>query len=297
MRFEFVARRLVYALVAITGAATAATSEAQVIVGRGGSVSVYVPGVGGVRLGAPRLYGRPYGVARGVIVDPLNAGRLTGPPLSRFDAVPESGGGRSVALPTPDELHAMSDSQLLNATIALTAQLDADLLRFDTGDTWQRYLRLPASALQAPSGERVAVDRDSLREYLKRFERTGANPRYVQIASVPSFQATHAALAELVARISRGAPGPPDEVPTATRRTPPPVPSPPPPVVPAPPQRRGIVNRNAHAAPRRIASPAARSVPAAVDPARSAEVLPAPRPSTASSPSSATSGEHSILAK
>ena len=99
----------------------------------------------------------------------------------------------------------MDDSSLLNAVANLTAQLDADLERFDTGDTWQRYLRLPDNALPAPDDrQQVVLGMGSLVETLKRFDRTVANPKYVQISGLPSFAAAHAAIEETVRRYGTG---------------------------------------------------------------------------------------------
>ena len=64
------ARKLVSVAVAALAASTATSADAQVIIGRGGGIGISIPGVGGVRLGAPGVYVRPYGMSRRVIVGP-----------------------------------------------------------------------------------------------------------------------------------------------------------------------------------------------------------------------------------
>jgi hypothetical protein len=182
------------------------SADAQIIVGRGGGgVSISVPGLGGVRLGAPiRARGvivAPYGVPNGYGYGGYGYGALDYAPrfggVTRYAARPVS-----QSLPTAGELGAMSDSDLLNAVVGLQSQLDADLQRFDTGSTWQNYLGLPEDALP-PAGDdgRVSLGVASLSETLKRFELTETNPRFVQISGLPSFAAMHAALEELVSRL------------------------------------------------------------------------------------------------
>ena len=207
----------VVSLVAASLLATAfsnSSAQGQVIVGRGGGgVSISVPGLGGIRLGAPLRtrgaivapYGVPYGYGYGYgNIDYVP--RYSG--VTRYAARPLGGAGYAgyqslQSLPTAGELRAMDDSALLNAVVGLAAQLDVDLERFDTGSTWQNYLRLPEDALPPANDDgRVALGVASLEETLKRFELTEANPRYVQISGLPSFASMHAALAELVGRLS-----------------------------------------------------------------------------------------------
>jgi hypothetical protein len=189
------------------------SAQGQIIVGRGGGVSIGVPGLGSVRIGGPLR-------ARGVVVAPYGVPYGYGygygaldyspryPGVTRYTARPIGGAGYAgyqslESLPTAGELRAMDDSALLNAIVGLAAQLDADLDRFDTGSTWQNYLRLPEDALP-PAGDdgRVSLGVASLAETLQRFELTEANPRYVQISGLPSFASMHSALAELVSRVS-----------------------------------------------------------------------------------------------
>jgi hypothetical protein len=200
---------LIAAIIAIHAVTPA---RAQVIIGRGGGgVSISVPGLGGVRLGVP------YGLSRRVLVAPYGVGpgypypgypyyngySYSSGPVPRFAARPIGSidGNFMQPLPTAGELRAMDDSSLLNALAALTARLDFDLNRFDTGDTWQRYLRLPEDALPPPTDDqRVVLGMNSIVDTLTRFDRTVAKPEYVQISGLPSFAAVHAALAEVVQR-------------------------------------------------------------------------------------------------
>ena len=303
------ARRLV--CIAIAAIATsAASADAQLIIGRGGGgISINVPGVGGVRLGAPGVYGRSYGLSRRVVVGPYGVPPSYGVPYgagyaSRYDSrppVPLSSHDRGPALmlPTEGELRAMGDDELLNALVSLTAQLDADLNRFDTGDTWQRYLDLPDDALPPPTSDgRVELGVNSLRDTLIRFERTVARPEFVQISGLPSFAATQAALAEVVRRYGEQPDAPAASTQEVARRIPPPVPSPP-----ASSSnegaRRGILHRNIHA--RRGADAAVDEADAlpAESPQSSAEELPVPPPALAAPKNNRNEGnsERSILAE
>jgi hypothetical protein len=292
---------------AISAPLISSNADAQIVIGRGfGGISVNVPGVGGIRLGAPlRTRGviiAPYGVAPyGYNYGALDNRGYYGP-TTRYAARPIGSNryGSLQSLPTAVDLQAMDDSQLLNAIVGLTAQLDADLDRFDTADTWRRYLSLPEDALPPANDDgRVMLGRDSLREALKRFNLTAANSRYVQISGLPSYIAAHAALEELVRRFGDDTSEAVAEAPKKV--TPPPVPTPP---WPSPGeddeyQPQSIEMRNLHAAPARTeskdrpvdAQPASTSRPAA-------EELPAPTPSPSLvPPRNGTKSERSILAR
>ena len=287
-------------------AMTTASADAQVIIGRGGGVGISIPGVGGVRVGAPGVYVRPYGLSRRVIVGPYGVPPGYGADYgSRFASPPQApplspGREPALMLPTAGELRAMGDDELLNAVVGLTAQLDADLNRFDTGDTWQRYLRLPDDALPPPTADgRVELGVNSLRDTLLRFERTVAKPEFVQISGLPSFAATQAALAEVVRRYGEQSNAPATSAPAVARRIPPPVPTPPA-TSSNEGRRRGILLRNRYAGRRgtEAATDAADAPPAAQQPAGKAEELPVPPPALAApkNDASAGNGERSILA-
>ena len=286
---------------------SASSADAQIIVGRGGGgVSISVPGLGGVRLGAPiRARGgivAPYGNPYGYGYDGYGYGAIDYAPryggVTRYAARPVS-----QALPTAGELGAMNDSDLLNAVVGLRAQLDADLQRFDTGSTWQNYLGLPEDALP-PAGNdgRVTLGVASLSETLKRFELTEANPRFVQISGLPSFAAMQAALDELVSRIGSAPAGAaaPAAVAASTGATPPPVPTPPA-LSNITASSRGyqpqsIEMRNLHARPASGSGEADAAVAAETKPATTgvSEELPTPPPSLVG-PQNEASDEHSIL--
>src|SRR6476660_2192361 len=54
------------------------------------------------------------------------------------------------AVPTAQELARLSDERLLNLLIMVGRQLRSELGRFDTGERWQRYLRVPVETLADP---------------------------------------------------------------------------------------------------------------------------------------------------
>jgi hypothetical protein len=301
----------------ITAVALWATSQsdfarAQVIVGRGGGgLSIGIPGLGGVRVG-PALrrgvvlapsgvpYGYPYGApyAYGYGPVPRYAARPVTQDTYTANAYAANAYETVRSLPTAGDLRVMSDSELLNATTSLAAQLQEDLNRFDTGDTWQHYLGLPPDALPpATEDGQVFIGRESLIDTLARFDRTVANGRYVQISSLPSYAAMHAALAELVRRY-----GAETEAPTVQSGVVPPA-------VPRPPQAsvvttqpgpageyepQSIEMRNLHAAPQR--APANTSEAGSVPTGEASEELPSPPPSLVA-PSNESTGERSVLSR
>jgi hypothetical protein len=305
MRVSDYARTFVFSAVATLAASMASSADAQVIIGRGGGIGISVPGVGGVRVGVPGVYVRPYGLSRRVIVGPYGVPPRYGVPYGAEYPAPLSSPDRSAALllPTEGELRAMGDDELLTALVGLTTQLDADLNRFDTGDTWQRYLRLPDDALPPPAADgRVDLGVSSLRDTLVRFERTVARPEFVQISGLPSFAATQAALTEVVRRYGERPDAPaastPESAPAVARRIPPPVPTPPA-TSSNDGRRRGILLRSFHA--RRAADAVVdeAEAPLATQSPSSAEELPIPPPALAAPKNDAKvdGGERSILAE
>ncbi len=102
------------------------------------------------------------------------------------------------SFPTAADLAAMDAEQLAQALQAISQSLHNRLRRFDTGDTWQRYLRLPDTAIDMslPPEERMAA----LAELLNRLRGVAADPQYPMIARLPAFNAMEAALNEAVAR-------------------------------------------------------------------------------------------------
>ena len=90
--------------------------------------------------------------------------------------------------------------------IDAAAKLDADVARFNTGATWQRYLRLPDDAFPPPTSDgRVMLGFGSITATLARFDSVAANPQYAMISRLPSFVAAQQALREVVARFGPAA--------------------------------------------------------------------------------------------
>jgi hypothetical protein len=102
------------------------------------------------------------------------------------------------AFPSAADLAAMSDEQLNQALLAISDSLQNRLSRFNTGNTWQRYLRLPedATAASTPPDARMAA----IATLLDRFQKISADPQYAMIARLPAFQAMDAALNEALSR-------------------------------------------------------------------------------------------------
>jgi hypothetical protein len=105
------------------------------------------------------------------------------------------------AFPTAAELAAMSEVELEQALRSIAARLHDRLARFDTGSTWQRYLRLPEEAL----ADSPAAQRDVIANTLNRFYRVASDPQYPMIARLPAFAAMEAALTEALSRWEEGA--------------------------------------------------------------------------------------------
>jgi hypothetical protein len=102
------------------------------------------------------------------------------------------------AFPTAADLAAMDDEQLNQALRAIAQSLHNRLDRFDTGDTWQRYFRLPEEAVAAstpPDARNAAIAK-----LLERFQKVAADPQYSMIARLPAFKAMEAGLNEAFSR-------------------------------------------------------------------------------------------------
>lgn len=156
-------------------------------------------GGGGVRVRAPfvRVDVGPYG---GVSVRAPFAA-VDVPPDGYYEPGPPVIVERRYAEPTyatAADFAAMDEEQLNRALQGISQSLHDRLNRFDTGQTWQRYLRLPESAVDAslPATERTAA----LATLLERFRKVTANPQYSMIARLPAFIAMEAALNEAVSR-------------------------------------------------------------------------------------------------
>jgi hypothetical protein len=133
---------------------------------------------------------------------------------------------RIPAFPSAGDLARMDDEQLDQALRSIAQSLHDRLNRFNTGDTWQRFLRLPDEIVNpaTPHDERTAA----LTAHLDRFRKIAADPQYSMIAQLPAFVAMEAALSEALSRpeTNRSRPGvttedlplPPPQSPTDTKR-------------------------------------------------------------------------------
>jgi hypothetical protein len=102
------------------------------------------------------------------------------------------------------DLATMDDASLRQTLRSNAARLHQSLGRFNTGDTWQRYLRLPEDALD---GSLTEPDRqyETLSKTLSRYRFVAANPEYPMIARLPEFHAMQDALDEMVSRLENSA--------------------------------------------------------------------------------------------
>jgi hypothetical protein len=105
---------------------------------------------------------------------------------------------------TADDL-AARDDEALRQTLRLSAdRLHQSLGRFNTGASWQRYLRLPqdwVSDRAAPPEQQHEL----LAKTLSRFRFVATNPEYSMIARLSAFTAMQDALAEMVSRLENSA--------------------------------------------------------------------------------------------
>jgi hypothetical protein len=196
------------------------TSVAQIVsVSPGGGVHVRAPFVrvdvfpydGGVSVRAPfaavDVPGEPYYYRPGpIVVD------------------------RPVASPSfiaAQDLSTVDDETLRRILRSRADRLNARLGNFDTGATWQRYLRLQAGITEDAMTE---GRREALTKLQERFRNVVEDPKYAMIAELPDFTAVETALAEMIWRLdnSSGENGVmPEELPAPSR-----------PVQPTPEERR-----------------------------------------------------------
>jgi hypothetical protein len=100
---------------------------------------------------------------------------------------------------TSQDLAAMNDEALWRTLRSTSAQLRDRLNNFDTGDTWQRYLRLPDQVIAGPDPNEPGA-REAFAQLLQRFRDVSVELRYQKIADLPAFKSTQAALTEVVSR-------------------------------------------------------------------------------------------------
>lgn len=97
---------------------------------------------------------------------------------------------------TPGQVAALEVPALQAALADTSASLDNELNQLTTAASWREFLQLPPGIVDAGT-----VDLAALQTLFVRFENVAANPKYTQIASLPSFQQSRTLLAELVDRV------------------------------------------------------------------------------------------------
>jgi hypothetical protein len=97
------------------------------------------------------------------------------------------------------ELAVMDDEALWELLRATAERLHERLARFDTGDSWQRYLQLPDGVLSDSSSD-SRQRLDALTKLLDRFRHVTREPRYAKISGLAAFDQMQAALTEAVSR-------------------------------------------------------------------------------------------------
>jgi hypothetical protein len=167
---------------------------------------------GGIQVNAPfvnvdiaPLAGRPLLLRRrgAVVVPPATTAASVQAPAYYQYAEPTPVAEPTLPpLPSAARLAAADDVELFGALRYSLFRLDQRLARFDTGDTWQRYLLLSEETLGPAGGIPAVIELGEFAEYLNRFQSVAVNRKYAMIAELPSFQAAEAALAEVVKRFS-----------------------------------------------------------------------------------------------
>ena len=94
----------------------------------------------------------------------------------------------------------MGDEALWQSLRSTADRLYERLNRFDSGVSWQRYLRLPDEVLTDSSWD-SDQRRNALTKLLGRFHYVATEPKYERIADLPAFIAMQAALTEMVSRL------------------------------------------------------------------------------------------------
>lgn len=218
-------------------------ASAQIVIGGGPGIVVrapYAPAIRvGARIGVPGVpLVRPYVLPRRRVLAGAPVGAVAPPVVQPAPAAPRNvaryaPGRTAIASQRPfltaGELAALDDGSLLNAVLDAAARLDADVSEFNTGATWQRYLRLPDDALPPPSADgEVLLGFKSIVGTLDRLNSVQSNPNYAMISRLPSFAAMQLALGEVVTRFSRAGQGGASDVPAAAASASEELPTPPP---------------------------------------------------------------------
>jgi hypothetical protein len=99
----------------------------------------------------------------------------------------------------PADLERMNDAELWRTLREASDRFIDRVGRFDTGITWQRYLRLP-DELQTDTYVGDSLQRDAAEKLLQRFDEIANDFRFRKISDLPAFVAMRSALAELIKR-------------------------------------------------------------------------------------------------
>jgi len=99
----------------------------------------------------------------------------------------------------PANLARMSDAVLWRTVRESSDRFMSRVGRFDTGDTWQRYLRLP-DELQTDVFTGDAAQLEAVDTLLQRIDNIAADGQFRKISDLPQFTAMRYALAELIKR-------------------------------------------------------------------------------------------------
>lgn len=116
-------------------------------------------------------------------------------------AIPQQAATIETAVPTPQALAALDDESLWRALRNTSLRLNERLRRFDTGATWQRYLRLP-DELVSGSAANVEDRRLAAIGLQARFAAVADDGRYRKIADLAAFRSIQALLTEIASRSS-----------------------------------------------------------------------------------------------
>jgi hypothetical protein len=174
------------ALIGTSLSSAAATCRAQrVDVSEDGGVHVWAPFV--------RVHVDPYGGTS--VRAPFTAVEVPGRGYPHF--------AEQLAVEQPvlsaQELSVMDDETLMHYLRATADRLHWRLDRFNTGESWQKYFRLPEDVLvvSAPDSREL---RDALVKLLDRIRYVAGEPRYAKISNLAAFAEMQAVLAEFVSR-------------------------------------------------------------------------------------------------
>jgi hypothetical protein len=96
----------------------------------------------------------------------------------------------------PNDVTAMEVPDLQTALSNTSGALGNELARFSSAASWQEFFALPGSIV-----DEGTIDLAALQTALVRFENVAANPKFAQIAELPSFDQARSLLTELVNRV------------------------------------------------------------------------------------------------